>query len=69
MRKAGQTWHIVAKRYIEGKHEIRPRDMANDLDISFTKAGSLLRSLGWIRSWRIDSQNNTKYTVYRRTQQ
>ena len=64
MRKAGQTWHYVARQYLEGKREVIPKEMAADLDISYRKAGSLLRSLGWRRELRYDSESNISITVY-----
>jgi len=64
LRKAGQTWHYVARQYLEGKREVIPKEMAADLGISHKKAGNLLRSLGWRRELRYDFQGNTSITVY-----
>lgn len=64
LRRAGQTWHFVARQYLENKRQVTVGEMAAALGISSKRAGNLLRSLGWRRELRYDYKGNTSITVY-----
>ena len=49
MRKAGQTWHYLARKELEGVQEIYPFELADRLGVHYQKATKLLESLGWSR--------------------
>jgi len=64
LRKAGQTWHFVARQYLKNKRQVTVGEMAAALGITSKRAGNLLRSLGWRRELRRDEEKNTTVTVY-----